>query len=220
MPVRSSNALRSRPASTGASSFSRIAAGRVLVVAVVAFPRAFLHDRHVVALVVRSLPAHREGAAGNRRRRCLDRGRHRRDRELRGRERRVRLGREIAHFILAGDVRRAHLDRAALRRVLVRGVLLVRRAGLDDRDEVARIVRTLPRDLDLRARGRCLLARDRSRDRADGDRPPADDHVAGAQEVAQLVLTGLVRRRQLRADCRPGCTHRRCTGERHCRYAT
>src|SRR6185503_16008869 len=180
----------------------RIGAGGLLVVCILTFARALLHDRHVVALVVRSLPIYCERTTRDRLRRWLDRRGRCSHGHLRLGERGVRLCREIAHFVFTTHVRRAHLDRAALRRVLVRAVLLVRCAGFDDRDEVPLIVGTLPRDLDLRARGRCLRRSDRSRHGAHHDRTLADEHVAGAEEVTHFVLARLVGRRQLHRTAR------------------
>ena len=171
-----------------------VPAGRVLVVAMRPFDRAGRNDGDVVAGVVGPLPGHRKAAARDRLSRRGDRRAVRSDREFRAAERRITLAGEVTNFVVARLVRCSQFERRALAGVRIWAVLPVSRAGLHDRDEIARVVRPFPGDVELRARSDARRSRDGGGDTADRDRSRRDDLVVLSEKISQLVLSRLVRR--------------------------
>ena len=158
---------------------------------------AFFDDRDVVALIVRPGPHDLEGRAGHHlpgdRNACVDPAnsdRHFGQREVFG-------PREVAHFILPRLLGRSQLSAVVGLRVNVGLVGLLLRLRFDDRDEVARVDRAAPRNLDVLAqlhrRGRVH----RDLDRGDCQQPGNENLPCLSLHPAQLVSAGGLGRHHL-----------------------
>ena len=128
------------------ADLERIAALGIRVVAVGAIVRADGVDADEVAFLRRALPLDGQVAARHGRRRELERRIRAADFEWHAADHPVGIREVVAQQVIAGLVRRTHLDRVALggvRIVAVGAIVCARRV---DRDEVTLVVRTFPAD--------------------------------------------------------------------------